>query len=312
MTKNYVVTGAAGFIGAAVAHALIQRGDKVIAIDNLSTGFRNNIPKEARFIEGDCQNQDVLDQLQTESIDCIYHIAGQSSGEISFDDPVYDLQTNGQSTLQLLQLCRDINCQKLIYASTMSVYGDVPNKAISEDRIPAPKSFYAVGKLASEHYLQIYAREFGIQTAALRLFNVYGPGQNLTNMRQGMVSIFLAQALSDKKIHVKGAKDRFRDFVYIEDVVKAFIRTEARLKNNDFLLCNISSGRRTTVEELVNTIRNNFNIDIPVKYEGRTPGDQYGIYGDGSRAKRWLDWQATMNFENGIQEMVRWAQKQNL
>lgn len=302
--KTYLVTGAAGFIGAAVAKALISQGHKVITVDNLSTGSNTNLPDDITFIEGDCQSPAVIKELESFQFEAIYHIAGQSSGEISFENPVYDLQTNAQSTLQLLNLARQTGCRKFIYASTMSVYGDTENLPVTEDHKPNPKSFYGVGKLASEHYLKIYANQFSISTAALRLFNVYGPGQNLTNMKQGMVSIFLAQALQNKHIHVKGAAERFRDFIYIDDVVKAFIKTENCLKAGEYLNFNVCSGVKTTVGELVNAICYQFEESISTQFEGSTPGDQFGIYGNPEKMHRILgDWKK-IDFKNGIKAFV--------
>ncbi|MFT4848930.1 MAG: UDP-glucose 4-epimerase [Sediminicola sp.] len=298
--KTYLVTGAAGFIGAAVAKALLQIGHQVVTVDNLSTGFKSHIPKGVEFIKGDCQNPKVIDMLHSYSFEAIYHIAGQSSGEVSFENPIYDLQTNGQSALQLLDLARAIGCKKFIYASTMSVYGDTENLPVEEGLIPNPKSFYGVGKLASEHYLKIYNKEFGIATAALRLFNVYGPGQNLTNMKQGMVSIFLAQALQNKHIHVKGSAERFRDFIYIDDVVKAFLRTETVLEKSQHQLFNVCSGVKTTVGELVEAITKQFDTKISTKFEGSTPGDQFGIYGNPEKMHDIIDCWDKVKFEDGI------------
>ena len=163
-----------------------------------------NIPEGVTFIQGDCQDEQTIQSLEKYEFEAIFHIAGQSSGEISFDDPVYDLQTNAQSTLLLLKLALKVGCKKFVYASTMSVYGDKPDAPVEEDTTLNPKSFYGVGKVASEHYLRIYA-QYGVNSVALRLFNVYGPGQNMENLRQGMVSIFLAQAFENKHIHVKGS-----------------------------------------------------------------------------------------------------------
>jgi UDP-glucose 4-epimerase len=302
--KTYLVTGAAGFIGAAVAKALLKAGHQVVTVDNLSTGFKHHLPEGVDFIKGDCQDPKVIDALHAYNFEAIYHIAGQSSGEVSFENPVYDLQTNGQSTLQLLNLARTIGCQKFIYASTMSVYGDTEYLPVVESQVPNPKSFYGVGKLASEHYLKIYNQEFGIATAALRLFNVYGPGQNLTNMKQGMVSIFLAQALGNQHIHVKGSPERFRDFIYIEDVVKAFIKTESVLNQGEQHLFNVCSGVKTTVGELVNDITKQFNDKISTKFEGSTPGDQFGIYGSPAKMHDILgDWDK-VQFKEGIKAFV--------
>ena len=122
--KTFLVTGAAGFVGAALAKKLINNGHKVVTVDNLSTGFENSIPEGVVFYKGDVQDSSLIEKLHKYSFDCIFHIAGQSSGEISYDDPVYDLQTNTQSTLLLLKLAEKVNCKKFIYASSMSVYGD--------------------------------------------------------------------------------------------------------------------------------------------------------------------------------------------
>ena len=211
---RYLVTGAAGFIGAALASRLMKEGNQVVTIDNLSTGNISNIPDGVKFIEGDCGNQDVYSNIPNDPFDAIFHIAGQSSGEISFDDPIYDIRTNAESTLLLLKFALKNNCKRFIFASTMSVYGIKPERPVKENEDCHPESFYGIAKLASEHYLRVY-EQFGIDTTSLRLFNVYGPGQNMDNLRQGMVSIFLAQMLKDKSIHVKGSADRFRDFIHV-------------------------------------------------------------------------------------------------
>src|SRR3989338_3222376 len=189
--KKYLVTGAAGFIGSAVARALLTQGHQVWTIDNLTTGFRENIPAGVHFIEGHCQDRKAIEALGKIKFDAILHLAGQSSGEISFENPVYDLTTNTQSTLMLMDYALKTGCQRFIYASTMSVYGAVADKPIAEHHPTQPLSFYGVGKLASEHYLRIYQSK-GLKPTALRYFNVYGPNQNMNNLKQGMVSIYLA------------------------------------------------------------------------------------------------------------------------
>jgi UDP-glucose 4-epimerase len=304
--STILVTGAAGFIGAAVAKRLLEEGYEVVTIDNLSSGFKGSIPKGVEFYRGNCQDKRIIDQLDKYSFEAIFHIAGQSSGEISFDDPVYDLQTNAQSTLLLLKLALKTGCKKFIYASTMSVYGDKPDAPVQEDTILATKSFYGVGKIASEHYLRIYA-EYGINSTALRLFNVYGPGQNMENLRQGMVSIFLAQAISDRHIHVKGSKDRYRDFIYIDDVVSAFMSAYNR-QLIGYNKCNISTGVKTNIESLIETLVSNLPYEVSVEYKGGTPGDQFGITGHIEEAERLLGWAPKYTLEEGLSKMVKWAQ----
>ncbi len=306
MAKTFLITGAAGFIGAQLAGQLIKDGHKVVTIDNLSTGYVNTIPEGVIFIEGDCQDASVIENLKKYTFDAIFHIAGQSSGEVSFDNPVYDLQTNTQSTLLLLRYCIETGCKRMVYASTMSVYGDQEFLPVNEASPNVPKSLYGVGKLASEHYLRIFS-QFGIAAAAVRLFNVYGPGQNLKNMRQGMVSIYIAQVLANNAIHVKGSPERFRDFVFIDDVVNAFITIEKQVQANTFSLFNVCSGRKTTVGELVDLIRNGFGADIPANYEGSTTGDQFGIFGSHDHLTNTTGWQPAVSLEDGLVRMIDWA-----
>lgn len=302
---SYLVTGAAGFIGAAVAKKMVDLGHKVVTIDNLSTGEKEHIPDGVEFIEGSTFDKCVIDKLGDRSFEAIIHIAGQSSGEISFEDPVYDLQTNCQSTLLLLEYARKTGCKKFLYASTMSVYGDHTPPECFENTELMPKSFYAVGKLASEHYMRIYARQFDITCTALRLFNTYGIGQNMSNMKQGMASIYLSMAIKNHKITVKGSKDRFRDFVYIDDVVDAFLKALSRTDGYDCI--NICTEKSTTVEKVIHTIVSQFPDPIEVNYVEGTPGDQFGIYGNNKKAKETINWEPNWDFEVGMKTMIDWA-----
>jgi UDP-glucose 4-epimerase len=151
---KYLVTGGAGFVGSKLARELLRNGNEVVVMDNLSTGYISNIPQQAHFIEGDCSDPATIEKLEETQFDAIFHIAGQSSGEISFEDPVYDINCNTVSTLLLLQYARRTDCKRIIYASTMSVYGDSPTEMVSEESPTHPKSFYSVGKLASELYFK--------------------------------------------------------------------------------------------------------------------------------------------------------------
>ncbi len=305
MKKTYLVTGAAGFVGAALSKKLISNGDAVVTVDNLSTGFENSIPDGVVFYKGNVQDVVLIKELEKYNFDCIFHIAGQSSGEISYDDPVYDLQTNTQSTLLLLKLAEKVKCKKFIYASSMSVYGDYLSSAVKENEILKPKSFYGVGKMASEHYLRIY-QDHGIICTSVRLCNIYGPGQNMGNMRQGMVSIFVKQALAEKKIVVKGAKDRFRDFIYIDDVVDGFCELENR-DSFEYKCYNLTNNKKITVEELTLEIKNIVAQNISISYDGSTPGDQFGVYGDNNRVLDETNWFPKVSLKEGLNLMINWS-----
>ena len=298
--KTYLVTGAAGFVGSKLSKKLLEKDNIVVTVDNLSTGFESAIPRGVIFYKGNVQDEIVIEKLEKYKFDCIFHIAGQSSGEISYDDPIYDLQTNAQSTLLLLKLAQKTGCKKFIYASTMSVYGD--NKEfVCEEDVTEPKSFYGVGKLASEKYLKICSND--IVTTSLRLFNIYGPGQNMKNMRQGMVSIFLQQALTSNQIEVKGSLKRFRDFIYIDDVVSAFLSAENR-KSKEKKIYNIGTGIKHTVSQLIETISSNFEENILISQNSNTPGDQFGIYSNSNLAIKELNWKPNVLLKEGMEIMV--------
>ncbi|MDR2604593.1 MAG: NAD-dependent epimerase/dehydratase family protein [Desulfovibrio sp.] len=298
----YLVTGTAGFIGAALAAALLREGHDVVGADNLSTGFRENVPAGTRFFYGDCGAPDLYDGiLPALPYDAVFHIAGQSSGEISFDDPVYDLQANAVSTLRLLRFALNNGCTRFIYAGSMSVYGVQPDAPVREDAPCRPQSFYGVSKLASERYLQLH-EQFGVRFTSLRLFNVYGPGQNMTNMRQGMVSIFMSMMLESGHIHVKGRPDRYRDFVYIDDVVRAFTACLAR-RESEGRIMNIGGSGRLTVGALADKLTALSPTPVSVEYAGGTPGDLHGIYADISLARECLGYTPQVSPDEGLARM---------
>ncbi|MGN0755321.1 NAD-dependent epimerase/dehydratase family protein [Treponema sp.] len=304
---NYLVTGAAGFIGSAIAKKLVEENNNVVTIDNFSTGFKRNVPEKVETIEGNDFDETVLNKLNGRNFDAIIHIAGQSSGEISFEKPVYDLQTNAQSTLMLLNYARKTGCKNFIFASSMSVYGDHKEKQVDENSSAVPKSFYAVGKLASENYMRIFSQEYGLKCTALRFFNVYGIGQNMENLKQGMASIYLAQAIKSKHIIIKGTGERFRDFVYISDVVEAVRKSLEREAGNDFEIYNVSTNKPTLVKDIIKLIVDNVNFDLTYEYVDGTPGDQFGIYGNNEKIKKDLGWFPTFTFEDGMKKMIDWA-----
>ena len=305
MMATYLVTGVAGFIGAAVAKTLLDQGHGVVGVDNLTTGFVENIPQGVRFYQADCQDAALYaSTLPKEAYSAIFHIAGQSSGEISFDDPAYDLRTNAESTLHLLRFALATGCKRMIYASTMSVYGIQPDTPVREDAPTFPQSFYGVGKLASEHYLRLY-EQYGIRSTALRLFNVYGPGQNMANLRQGMVSIFLAMLLNQGHIHVKGSPDRYRDFVYIDDVVRAFLLCLEK-ETSCAKVLNIGGSGRATVGQLIGYLQQAHDTPVPVEYSGATAGDIHGIHADGSAAAVDLGYIPQVPLQEGLRRMYQW------
>ncbi len=307
--SDYLITGAAGFIGSHLAKKLADEGNRITVIDNLSTGNMANILWKGEFIEGDDFNPKVIQKLNNKKFDAIFHIAGQSSGEISFENPIYDLNCNAASTLILLDYAKRTGCKRFVYASSMSVYGDENKGSVNEvNGVLKPKSFYAVGKIASEHYMRIYS-QYGIRSTALRFNNTYGSGQNMENLKQGMVSIFLAQAVKKHHIIVKGDKNRFRDFVHVDDTVRAIIMAANGNEPELYNFYNVATNKKTTCEELIGVMKKYLPFEISVEYTGNTPGDQYGIYCDYSKIENALGWKPEISLDMGIKEMCEWALK---
>jgi len=276
--KKILITGVAGFIGSCVAKRFIDEGFQVAGVDDLSSGKKENIPKGLEFIEGDLSIDRTIKKLPA-NCKIILHLAGQSSGEMSFEDPVADLRKNTISTLNLIRFGIENKVEKIVYASSMSVYGSVEEGPTAETTICRPLSCYGVGKLTAERYLEIYSKQ--LPFISLRMFNVYGPGQDMSNLKQGMVSIFLEQALKHKKIQVKGSLERYRDLIYITDVVEFWYRAtlDERIKNQ---IINIGTGIKTTVRNLLDEI---CGLVAGADYyeDDPTPGDQNGIYADNSK-----------------------------
>ena len=240
---------------------------------------KKNIPKNIIFYNFDLSNYRNYRKLP--KCKYIFHLAGQSSGDISFDNPVADLKKNTQSTLNLIKYGIKSKTKKIIYASSMSVYGDLNKNKYNENLEPQPKSCYGVSKFASENYLKIFSKKINYKN--FLFFNFYSPGQDLKNIRQGMVSIFLAQALRDKKIIVKGSLNRIRDFIYIDDVVKIWIKSLNNKIYNQTV--NLSSGEPTTVNKLLNEIR----LLIPgtkIIKSSSTRGDQFRAVGDSQKLNK--------------------------
>ncbi len=271
-----LITGVAGFIGSEICKKLLSKNLNIIGVDDLSTGKKTNVPSKIKFFKFDLSNYKNLKKLP--KCDYILHLAGQSSGDVSFDDPDEDLKKNTTSTLNLIKYGIECKAKKIIYASSMSVYGDLKKRKYNENLKTIPKSCYGVSKLASENYLKIFSKKLNYIT--FRMFNVYGPGQDLKNLRQGMVSIYLAQAIKRKKIIVKGSLNRVRDFVYIDDVVDIWIKSIYKNIKNETI--NLSTGRETSIKELLILIKKLIPETKIIK-NNSTRGDQLNSVGDSKK-----------------------------
>lgn len=312
--KQVLVTGVGGFIGSALALHLLDAGSKVIGVDNFSLGHRRNVPAGIEFYEGDLSDSHFVSGLEFKSLDAIFHLAGQSGGELSFSDSLFDLDANVRSTHLLLGLMKRSGCNHLIYASSVAAYGDSPagELGLHESQPINPTSPYGISKRSSEEFLRVMSKNEGIATASLRLFNVYGAGQDLTRMNQGMLSIYLGQALKSRKILVKGSLERYRDFVNVEDVVRAFVAVNNQLKTGHEIF-NVCTGAKTYVSDALSILQRSFDDQLDIQVSGSTPGDVAGWVGSPEKIQTATGWKPEIAFEDGFRAMIeteqaRWSE----
>src|SRR3954467_2689485 len=300
-----LVTGGAGFIGSHLAAGLLRRGHEVVVLDDLSNGRRESVPAGCMLIEADAGQPATLDLLPR--VERVVHFAAQSSGPISADVPYQDLQSNAASTLLLSRWCLRHGVRRFVYASSMAVYGNPPTLPVSEDAPQAPLSYYGVSKLTSEHLLRVASQD-GLQPTSLRFFSVYGPGQNLDNVKQGIVSIYLAYLLRDEHVPVTGSLDRFRDLVHVDDVVALVIEVLER-ESSPASAYNVGGGRPTTVRQLLDALIAAADLpkDFPVRELAGSASDQFGLFADISRVRADFAWTPKTDLTQGLESVVRWA-----
>lgn len=302
-----LLTGGAGFIGSNIALYFINNPtNEITIIDNLKTGYIKNIPKNAQFIHKDCSDESLLDIITT-SYDAVIHVAGQPSKEGSFNNVFYDLNSNTKSTLVLLEICKKINCKRFIFISTVCIYGGTTNPGqYNENDTPQFDSFYSIHKYTSEKYLELYKKHYNIDYTIFRLFTCYGPGQDLLDSNKGMVSIYLAQFLNKNinNVIIKGPLDRYRDFIYVKDVVKIINDSILNIKFFNTIL-NLGTGKKISIQYLLNTINTigNFNKNIIV--ENEIIGDMKGCYSDNNKLLNIYNNNIIFtSIETGIKEMI--------
>ena len=305
---NILITGGAGFIGSNLAKLLLAKDHRVYIIDDLSTGSIINIPERAVFYEGKTEDKKLLNKLIDKNIEIIFHFSGQSSGEISFDDPLEDLSSNTASTLALCDFMIENDIKKIFYASSVCVYGD-PKEFPSKEkdmRAEKIKGFYGIGKLASENYLRLYHENYGIDATCLRLFTIYGPGQNMSNLRQGMVSIFMELIMSgENPIVIRGSLDRFRDLLNIDDLLEILSRL-LELDLNGYHIFNVGTGHKTTVGEIIQLICKTLNMNPTILTKGNTLGDFFGAQADIKKLTDLINFVPQISARDGITSYVKW------
>jgi UDP-glucose 4-epimerase len=310
-----LVTGGAGFIGSHLSRRLLADGHAVSVVDNEFNGRRENIPAAASFHFADVTRPAEVEPIFARGLDAICHIAGQVSIIRSFSDPVADLRTNVEGTLRILQLCLKYKVPRLIYASSMTLYGDCRNIPTPENEPCHPDSYYGITKHAAERYVHATAMRpdlgFEFRVTSLRMFSVYGPGQALDNPYQGVLGIFLGNLLRNEPITIFGNGKQTRDFIYIDDIVDGWVRA---LDNPASVgVFNLGSGRSLSINQLAESAIAAFG-HAPGGYKivraPARPGEQRKVQAEISQARSVLGWEPGMTFEAGLAQTVLWARRE--
>ncbi len=299
---NFLVTGAAGFLGSALANRLAREGQQVRGLDDLSAGDPDRLGPEVLFTRGDVSDRPKLWTL-LQDVDCVYHLAARVSVPESVLYPREYNAVNVGGTVSVMEAMRDVGVKRVVLVSSGAVYGDRQQQPLSEDRSPDPRSPYAVSKLAAEHYLHTIGSLWGIETVALRVFNAYGPGQPLPAAHPPVVPHFLRQASRRGSLVIHGRGDPTRDFVFIDDVVEALIAA-ATTGSIDRMVINIGSGTETSIRELAQAVMDAVDETADwILTEDRDPGPSR-MCADVRVARQKLSYKPQTDLATGLLKMI--------
>lgn len=302
--KRVLVTGGAGFIGSHIAEFL-SRDNSVLVLDDLSTGREGNLSafkERIEFCEGSILDFDLLKSRMSD-VDFVFHEAALPSVERSIKDPITTNLVNVRGTVNVLEAARENNVEKVIYASSSSVYGASQTLPKVETMKPEPISPYGVSKFAGELYCRIYYDIFDLRTTSLRYFNVYGPRQDPGSEYAAVVPKFITRALSGKKLIIYGDGNQIRDFTFVLDCVKANVLA-AEKKDCDGEILNIAYGTTTKVNELAETVIELIGENTGVEYAPPRPGEIRDSWADISKARQLLGYEPGYSVRRGLKATI--------
>jgi UDP-glucose 4-epimerase len=297
-----LVTGGCGFIGSHVARCLVKAGHDVTAFDNLTTGKQNNLDDSCSYINGDVRDFSQLTQAMAGK-EAIVHLAAYTSVPDSFDDSELCFDINVQGTLNVLEAAVEQGVTRVLFASSSAVYADEPAGQKCESMCPEPSSPYAVSKLEGEHLLQWYQQRKGLNATAFRFFNVYGPKQDATSPYAAVIPIFVRQALAGEAMTICGSGEQTRDFVHVADVAQAHL---CALNTDVSGVFNVGTGLERSVVSLARMISSHMGREANFNYIEERPGDVAASTADIAAICKELGWQPSIDFEQGIEEVVDW------
>jgi nucleoside-diphosphate-sugar epimerase len=308
LTGIALVTGGAGFIGSHIASGLIDAGARVRVIDDLSTGYRENIAEiggDVDFVAATLADESAV-RKALEDVELVFHEAAIPSVPRSVENPRQTHIASVDSTFSLLLASRDKRVRRVVYAASSSAYGDQPTLPKVETMLPDPLSPYAVAKLVGEYYCQVFTRVYGLETVSLRYFNVFGPRQDPSSQYSGVISRFISALLSDERPVIYGDGEQSRDFTYIDNVVAANLKAAETTKGIGQII-NIANGERVTLNQLLGQLkeltgRNNVEAD----YQEFRRGDVRDSLADITRAREFLGFVPQVDLQTGLKLTMDW------
>ena len=309
LMATFLITGVAGFIGSALARAILAQGDQVRGIDNLSTGKKENIAEIMSRM--DFREADLLDLATVaqacRGADYVLHEAAIPSVPRSIVDPVSSNRANVDATVNVLVAAREAKVRRVVFAASSSAYGDTPTLPKREDMTPNPISPYAVAKLASEHYMTSFYRCYGLETVSLRYFNIFGPRQDPASPYSGVLAKFITQMLRGEQPAIFGDGTQSRDFTYIDNAVLANLLA-CRVPAGEVAgrVFNVATGRRVDLKETFQLLKRLTGYSGEVRHEPERSGDVKHSLADLSRAEKHLGYKPTVDFEEGLRRAIEW------
>jgi UDP-glucose 4-epimerase len=311
-----VITGGAGFIGSHLAERLVATDWHVRVIDNETTGSRKNLPLGVEYRYGDIRNPEVVGSVLNGPVDAVFHLAAQVSSMRAYLDPVDDATTNLVGTLNVLTQCLQHQIPRFLHASSMALYGRTDSNAIGESCPCDPVSYYGTSKLAAENCVFATANRRDLQSpfyvTAFRMFNVYGPGQSLSNTYQGVFGVFIGKILRGEPVVIFGTGEQSRDFIYVDDVIDAWCAAIDNPQSYGRAI-NLGTGTSLAINQALNTILVSLGHSrdkYPVIQEPELSGDQHNIRADIQMARSILGWQPRISFIEGLARTIAWAKLQ--
>ncbi len=299
---HVLITGGAGFLGAALANRLVSQGHHVRVLDDLSAGDRERIDRRVAFTRGDTRDIPKLWSL-LRGVDCVYHLAARVSVPESVLYPVEYNAVNVGGTVALMTAVRDAQVKRVVLASSGAVYGDQPRQPVCEDAVLHPRTPYAVSKMAAEHYVQAIGALWGIETVILRVFNAYGPGQPLPPAHAPAIPQFLKQALGGGSLVVYGNGRQTRDFVYVTDVVDA-LQAAATANEVNRLVINIGSGTEISINEMVEKVAEASATSPHILHSSAESGGVSRLVADIRLAQEKLGFRPRVPLEDGLRRIL--------